>query len=102
MGRIGMLAMLVAGSLASRGASAEPFRHVLISTQGTQIDNWKIEGRDITPDCPTAWWIRKVALHGGRQEGVEIIEVDNGKLRFTLVPTRGMGVVSVTMGDFRL
>src|SRR5262249_15995176 len=40
--------------------------------------------------------------HGGKQEGVDVIAVDNGKLRFTVVPTRGMGVLAVTMGDVRL
>jgi hypothetical protein len=88
MGRAGMMALLVAVSLASgAGLADEPFRHVLIGAQATPVENWKIEGSTITPDCPTAWWIRKATLHGGKQEGVDIIEVDNGKLRFTLVPT---------------
>ena len=42
---------------------------------------------------------RKLTLHGGRQEGVEIIEVNNGKLRFTVVPTRGMSIQHVFMDD---
>lgn len=36
--------------------------------------------------------VRKETLHGGRQEGVDVITVDNGTLRFTVVPTRGMSV----------
>src|SRR5262249_50030798 len=32
----------------------------------------------------------------------DVIVVDNGKLRFTVIPTRGMGILAVTMGDFRL
>ena len=40
-----------------------------------------------------------MGLHGGRQEGVDVILVDNGRLKFTVCPTRGMGVLSVTMGD---
>jgi Domain of unknown function (DUF4432) len=43
-----------------------------------------------------------MTLHGGKQEGVEVVVVDNGKLQFTVIPTRGMGVLSVTMGDVRL
>ena len=38
------------------------------------------------------WHVRKRTLHGGRQEGSEEIEVDNGVLRFTVLPTRGMSV----------
>ena len=33
--------------------------------------------------------ITKRLLAGGRQEGVEVIEVDNGLMKFTVVPTRG-------------
>lgn len=36
--------------------------------------------------------VRKRRLHGGRREGVDLIEVDNGRLRFSVVPTRGMGL----------
>jgi peroxiredoxin len=62
----------------------------------------QIAGSEVTPDCPVAWSVRKSVLHGGKQEGVEIIEVNNGKLRFTVVPTRGMSIYEVVMGDLRL
>lgn len=38
------------------------------------------------------WSILKRQLHGGLQEGVDVIEVNNGRFRFTIVPTRGMGL----------
>jgi hypothetical protein len=31
-------------------------------------------------------------LRGGRREGVEVVEVDNGRLRLVLLPQRGMGI----------
>jgi hypothetical protein len=31
-------------------------------------------------------------LHGGRREGVEVVEVDNGDLAFAVLPTRGMNL----------
>jgi hypothetical protein len=40
----------------------------------------------------TAWSVRKERLKGGRREGVDLIVVDNGALRFSIVPTRGMGL----------
>jgi hypothetical protein len=38
------------------------------------------------------WFIVKRQLHGGLTEGVDIIEVNNGALSFTIVPSRGMGL----------
>ena len=40
--------------------------------------------------CP--WSVEKRRLRGGRREGVDLIVVDNGALRFSIVPTRGMGL----------
>ena len=31
-------------------------------------------------------------MRGGRRDGVDLIEVDNGLLKFSIVPTRGMGI----------
>ncbi len=42
--------------------------------------------------------IRRKTLHGGVREGVDTIQVDNGKLRFTVVPTRGMGLWKARYG----
>jgi hypothetical protein len=39
------------------------------------------------------WRIEKRLLHGGKQEGTELIVVSNGKLRFGVSPTRGLSVV---------
>ncbi|WP_428306248.1 aldose 1-epimerase family protein [Lacipirellula sp.] len=39
------------------------------------------------------WQVEKRLLHGGKQEGTELIVVSNGKLRFGVSPTRGMSVV---------
>jgi hypothetical protein len=41
-------------------------------------------------ECP--WSVQKQRLHGGRRDGVDLIIVDNGALRFSIVPTRGMGL----------
>lgn len=45
----------------------------------------------IPPGC----WIRKSTLYGGKQDGVEVIAVHNGKLTITVIPTRGMSILSV-------
>ena len=41
-------------------------------------------------------------LHGGRQEGVSLVEIDNGAMVITVVPTRGMNVLRAVAGDVRL
>jgi hypothetical protein len=89
--------------LAAAPALGEPFHHRLTSTrENLHVDQWEVAGKEVTPACPTAWSVRKQTLHGGKQEGVDVVVVDNGKLRFTVVPTRGMGVLAVTLGDMRL
>src|SRR5262245_50485765 len=84
-------------------SAAEPFAQTLTNTdRNIHLSSWDGKSAQITPQCPTPWSIRKETLHGGRQEGVDIIAVDNGKLRFTVIPTRGMGILSVHLGDVRL
>ena len=38
------------------------------------------------------WSIRKTQLHGGVSEGVDLIELNNGALQISILPSRGMGV----------
>lgn len=84
-------------------AAAEPFRQTWTSTtENVSAPASVISSAKITPDCPTKWSAQKRLLHGGKQEGVELIVIDNGKLRITLIPARGMGVLDVVMGDIRL
>ncbi len=40
------------------------------------------------PACQVA----KKTLSGGRSEGMELIEIDNGRLKLALLPQRGMGI----------
>jgi hypothetical protein len=92
-----------ATSESRRAADAESFRQTLISTShNLAIPSAELVGAAITPDCPIPWSIRKLALHGGKQEGVELVIIDNGKLRISVIPTRGMGILDVVCGDVRL
>jgi hypothetical protein len=97
------LGMLVVVLGCGTAPAAEPFRHTLISVKGnSNAGAWKVASQEATPGCPTPWSVRLVTLHGGKQEGVNLVIVDNGKLTFTVIPTRGMGVLSATLGDVRL
>jgi galactose mutarotase-like enzyme len=42
--------------------------------------------------------VKRRTLHGGVREGVDTIEIDNGKFRFVVVPTRGMGLWKAWLG----
>jgi hypothetical protein len=47
------------------------------------------------------WSIRKRTLHGGLRDGIDLIELDNGALALSILPTRGMGIWrGEYMGDF--
>lgn len=81
----------------------ETYRQTLISaTQGIRLESWRVDSESVTPDCRVPWSIRKLTLHGGKQEGVELVVVKNGPLEIRVVPTRGMGILDVRMGDLRL
>ncbi|MFK7778070.1 MAG: aldose 1-epimerase family protein [Gimesia sp.] len=44
------------------------------------------------------WSVQKKHLHGGLSEGVDLIEVNNGVLALSILPSRGMGIWK---GDFQ-
>ena len=46
----------------------------------------------VRPGSRAPWKVTKRTLRGGRRDGVDLIEVDNGALKFSIVPTRGMGI----------
>lgn len=70
-------------------------RHLLTSTEKSlSTETWDLSGE--------GWSIAKRTLRGGKQEGVELITVDNGVLQIDLVPTRGMSIFEVRYGEQRL
>lgn len=44
------------------------------------------------------WSVRKRTLKGGLRDGIDLIEVNNGALSFSIIPTRGM---ALWRGDYR-
>ena len=98
-------AFVVALSLAipDQPLSAQAARYLLTSVeQNIDVGNWQIGGREtaVAPGVP--WSVRRQRLHGGKQDGVDLIAIDNGRMTITLVPTRGMGIMHVVSGDLRL
>lgn len=100
---LSLLFVTVAILMPGSPSAAQTVRHVLTNVeQNIFLENWQITARDtgIAPDV--AWSVRRQRLHGGKQDGVDVIVIDNGRLTITLVPTRGMGILRVVMGDLRL
>ena len=84
--------------------AGEPFRQKLLSVESDVAGDKQllITSKKVMPNCPTPWSVRLETLHGGKQEGVRLITVNNGKLDIVLVPTRGLGILRVKQGDLRL
>ncbi len=84
-------------------ASAEPFRKVLASVRdNVRTGSWHLDSGDLPLPVEARWSIRKDVLRGGKQEGVDRIVLDNGRVRLVVLPTRGMSILEVSMGDLRL
>jgi outer membrane protein OmpA-like peptidoglycan-associated protein len=83
------------------GAPALVWERVLLDTD-KPAENWRITSQDLglKPDKPFSVGMR--ILHGGRQEGVSIVDIDTGAMRISVVPTRGMNVLEAVSGDVRL
>jgi galactose mutarotase-like enzyme len=59
-------------------------------------------GRNNVGGSAAGYSVTKRTLRGGLREGVDVIEVDNGKFRFVVVPTRGMGIWRAMLDDLVL
>ena len=81
---------------------AREFHETLTDTStNTWVEDFSIDS-GVGKTGEVAWSVRKYTLRGGKQAGVDVVEVNNGKLRFTVVPTRGMNVHELYCGDVRL
>ena len=81
-------------------AEWDPVNKTLVSVeQNLRVKDWTYQ--TTTPDGQIISVVKSV-LHGGKQEGVDIVTIDNGRLTIVVVPTRGMSILGVTMGSLRL
>jgi hypothetical protein len=61
--------------------------------QGIQHADFSVsQESDFKLNGSSSWSISKRTLRGGVSEAVEVIDVDNGSLRLSVLPTRGMGI----------
>lgn len=98
-----LLCVLLVACAPVSAQDSSVFRQVLTSSRLSQnTSEWQADSRRVTPDCRIPWSVSKQTLHGGRQEGVEIVVINSGTLEIVVCPTRGMGILSVRRGDVQL
>jgi hypothetical protein len=56
------------------------------------LDSFAVGNDALRLPTPHDWSIRKSTLRGGRRDGIDLIELHNGALSFSVLPTRGMGL----------
>ena len=99
-----MLKPVSAAILFAIGSFAAQAAEFVLSdaTTGSDVGNWKVSSESLGIQSKTPFTLEKRRLHGGKQEGVDVLLINNGVMEITLVPTRGMGIYQVTSGDLRL
>lgn len=89
--------------LALTSMSTQAVEFVLTeSSSGQDVGNWQVSSQSLGIKTDTAFSLEKRRLHGGKQQGVDVLVVNNGVMEITLVPTRGMGIYQVKSGNLRL
>jgi Domain of unknown function (DUF4432) len=62
------------------------------------LDSFAVANDVLHLPTPHDWSLRKRTLRGGLRDGLDLIEMHNGALSFSILPTRGMGL---WRGDYR-
>ncbi len=88
-------------SALSLASSAFAWDCVLLDTD-KPAQNQQITSKQLGVKTDKPFTITMRTLHGGRQEGVSIIDIDNGTMKLSVVPTRGMNVLQASVGDVRM
>ena len=68
--------------------------------QNVNVSQIAIGPRDVGGACEYS--VHKRTLHGGLREGVDEVEINNGLLRFSVLPTRGMGLWKAWLGPLEI
>ncbi|MBF7144846.1 MULTISPECIES: aldose 1-epimerase family protein [Pseudomonas] len=75
--------------------------YVLLDTDKA-AEPFKVTSAELGAKTTAPFTVTVRTLHGGRQEGVSVIDIDNGKMKLSVVPTRGMNVLNASVGTVRM
>ncbi len=82
---------------------AERFEKVLIDAfANVYEEQYRISSENFVHSEGPSWEIRKFTLKGGKQHGVDLVEIDNGHMTVAVVPTRGMAILEASTEDVSL
>src|SRR4051812_49205774 len=56
------------------------------------LESFSVGNDSVRLGTPHDWSIRKRTLRGGLRDGIDLVEVHNGALSYSILPTRGMGL----------
>lgn len=78
----------------SISAAEQAFRQVLIDTKaGVHQGRFHRSGAEVGTKSKWNWQFHKWPLEGGRQDGADALEMNNGRIRLLVVPTRGLSIM---------
>lgn len=69
---------------------------------GVYEDSYRVGSENFPGFGGPPWHITKYTLKGGKQHGVDIVEIANGAMTVVVVPTRGMGVLEAFTDEVTL
>lgn len=67
------------------------------SSANVQLPGFNKSSTDFAHPKDFEWWMKLETLHGGKQEGTQLVVMDNGRLQFGVSPTRGMGLTHLVV-----
>ncbi|QDT64263.1 aldose 1-epimerase family protein [Calycomorphotria hydatis] len=74
-------------------------KHILTSaSSGVHVGEFSLESEP-GQTADVQWRVSLTELHGGRQEGSQLLEVETSKLSLKILPTRGMGILEAAVPD---
>ena len=98
-----VLAALLCCIRSPLAAQEDAWNYVLIdSSANVNVGEFSITSTKLGVETESPWSITMKTLHGGKQEGVQLVTIDNGKTTISLIPTRGLSIYEVKSGDVRL
>jgi hypothetical protein len=94
--------MSLIGFSASFGVNPAQARDWVLLDASKAPQNWQITSQELGLNIDKPFSVSMRILHGGRQEGVAIVDVDTGAMKISVVPARGMNVLEAVSGNVRL
>jgi hypothetical protein len=95
------LRLLLATSAFTAASHAMAWDYVLLDTDKAAED-FRVTSQQLGVKTDPPFSVTLRTLHGGRQEGVSIVDIDNGAMQLSVVPTRGLNVLQASVGQVRM